>query len=58
MSRVEAIDRDSVVMTLDVYGEMFSSPLDDRVRSIIWRLQRFADSIMPDENVWQWITHQ
>ena len=51
MCGFETVNRDSVVTTLDVDGEMFVSSLDDWVRFIIRWLKRFADSIMPNEDM-------
>ena len=51
MSGFETVNGDSVVTTVDVDSEVFIGSFDDWVRSIIWWLKWFADSIMPDENM-------
>ena len=48
MGGFEAIDGNSVVTTVDVDGEVFVGAW---VRSIVWRLEWFSDSIVPDEHV-------
>ena len=51
MGGFEAINGNSVVTTVDVDGEVFVGAFDDWVRSIVWRLEWFSDSIVPDEHV-------
>ena len=51
MCRLEAIDGNSVITSIDGYGEIFVRPFDDWIRSIIWWLQGSAYAIMADENM-------
>ena len=58
MSRLETVNRDSIITTIDVDSEVFISSLDDWVRTIVWWLKWFANGVASDENVWQLIDHQ
>ena len=51
MCGFETVNGDSVGTTIDVDGEVFVSSFDDWVRSVIWWLKWFADSIVPDTNM-------
>ena len=48
---LEAVDGDGVIVTIDSDGEVFVSPCDNRIWSIVWWLQWFSNSIMTDKHV-------
>ncbi len=51
MGRFKAIYGNGVLSTIDLYCEMFVGARNYWVRSIVRRLERFANSILPNEDM-------